>query len=242
MPGLLQIAPDVTISYGSNVLTTHAEDSRQFSRREFGSSYEKHGFFCQSRTFSPAHIRRWCYWFKMIWSDARWLSAQMVDLKSLWNLSHFLLIHRAVRHVVLSLQANTAVARWPNRVGVPDVTRSLVVSILQMPLIVANSIAHCQIANVPTNESHMLSLNMADSLIGHGCPRGGSAAPALTDPRGIGERQFRSPSSRPMAAKVLLLIAFLVNARRARIWDGFLSATTRTEHRQDYNIGVPCQA
>ncbi len=116
--------------------------------------------------------------------DTRWLSAQMVDMKTGRDWADLLFIHGPVGE-----------SRFPPNLK-PDVSANESVSdcdpawtdessILLTPEIIRNGLSALEISDMSADESHRATFHMSEFGIRHPRDRGQSSTAALTDPRGV---------------------------------------------------------
>lgn len=167
--------------------------------------------------------------FQMSRVDTRCLTAEMIDIESLWNWPNLLFVHRNMGQPVNSLQPKSAIAptKW---VRLEDPTRRLIAEIFFQPHVGSNALMSFEIPDVPANETNVLAGHVANPSVRHRCDRGAPPAAALADPTRVWWSNDRTRPTAPVEPYVLLALTLLLVAVRAFPRLCFLAAATVTKH------------
>lgn len=131
-----------------------------------------------------------CDRFEMVWVYARWLLAQMIELKTRWDRPSLLLIDHTMSQQGRAANSDAAMPVLITGLSEPDPTRRFVTTIFDRPALRPEIALSHETTAMSQNESHGFSCDVTQLAIGHRGDGSWSAAAALTEARRIWRRQI----------------------------------------------------
>ena len=232
--------PGSTKPYRANRAAGDAEHLGQHSVSQEGAANELDIFGGELGQPSAAKILGMGHSLKMIGPHTRGDAAKMIELQTNRDWPDELFVSSTMSQRGLTVQTDTAVAVG-HRLACADPARSSVASILLLPVIRRKLKVGVQTSHVSTNESDMLSGNMADAFIRHSRDRRGFMTTTLAYPTRIWRRQLSPAPFLTMARKVVVVLALDVAVVGVRLLDlvrGLTTAACAELHWLNTNEGV----
>lgn len=228
---LFQISPRGTPANVSDRRCMYFQTRCEFLGSEWRFSDEANlivSEFGESRSSDVLGMR---HWFQVFWTNTSWLFAKMIKLKTIWDSTYFLLVHRTMSANRLSTNGYLGVTPPVGRSTERNPAAGYVSTIFLSPHIRRNSVVSVRTCTMMSPVS--LVFSSGKSSFTFALLRNGrwSTTTTQTQSRWIGWINIKHSSfMSPMAMKVGTWISFLMTILSRGVNACILPTTTYTQH------------